>query len=105
MGAMSLENVASTTGLPVSAANADTRNRLEIEISCLLTATSFERLQFGLRTVRQRITVQIQNHGDELVIAHQGCQIHHASLSQLVHGGLVRAVTHLLRVKHLVTKI
>src|SRR5690242_13063869 len=70
MGAMSLEKVASATGLVVSAANADTRNRLEIEISCLLTATSFERLQFGLGTVRQRITVEVQNHRDELVIAH-----------------------------------
>ncbi len=71
MGAMSLENVASATGLVESAANAkaDARKRLEIETSCLLTVTSFERRQLGLAPVRQRITVEVQNHGDELVIA------------------------------------
>jgi hypothetical protein len=42
IGAMSLEKVASATGLVESAAmaNADTTNRLEIEISCLFTVTS-----------------------------------------------------------------
>ena len=72
MGAMSLENVASATAFVGSAANAKAgaRNRPEIEISCLFTATSFERLQVGLGPVGQRITVEVQNHGDELVIAY-----------------------------------
>ena len=58
-----------------------------------------ERLQFGLGAVRQRITVDIQHHGHEAVIAHDTGQVDRSALAELIHDGLEGGVAHLFRVQ------
>jgi hypothetical protein len=60
----------------------------EISLFRLLIYPSLERLQLGLRTGRQRITVEVQQHRDEMVIADGADEIDDATLAEFLDRGL-----------------
>src|SRR5262245_54312431 len=63
--------------------------------------TSFQRLELGLRTCRQRIPIDVQIHRDGPVPTHQTDQIDDTALAEQFVRRVERRITHLYFLEHL----
>jgi hypothetical protein len=66
---------------------------------------SRQRLELRLDAFAQRVTIDVQQHGDELVPAHGAHDVHHAPFADRLHGGLERRVAHLVSLENLGTEV
>src|ERR1700686_771096 len=64
-----------------------------------------KRLQFRLVAFRQRVTVDVQHHRNETVIAHNTRQVDCATLAELVHHSLEGSIGHLSCFKNFAAEV